>query len=145
MPWNNLPADDRMLVSPAINWSVFELMHRKKFICGTILYTCRQLDRHSRPSFKDVMTVLLQNKSLTQPPKIPPKPQEGGDVIYNTSDMIRILSQEDGIVYYNSSVMIRTPAHESQEGGDVYYSRLEMVHTPADYYNTSSYSKLNHS
>ena len=91
------------------------------------------------------MTVLLQNKSRTQPPKIPPKPLEGGDVIYSTSDMIRTLSQEGGIVYYNSSVMMHTPARESQDGGDVYYSSPEMAHTPADYYNMSSYSKLNHS
>ena len=108
-------------------------------------YACRQLDRHSRPSFKDVITVLLQQDPPTQPPHIPPKPQNDENVYYNTSEMMRTPAHETQDyedVYYNTSEMMRTSAHGSLESGEMYYSTPELVDTSTDYYNTSSYSKL---
>ena len=89
--------------------------------------------------------MLLQQDPPTQPPHIPPKPQNDENVYYNTSEMMRTPAHETQDyedVYYNTSEMMRTSAHGSLESGDVYYSTPELVDTSTDYYNTSSYSKL---
>jgi len=85
--------------------------------------------------------VLLRQDPPTQPPHIPPKPQDDENVYYNTSEMLHIPAQESeeaGDVYYSTPEMICTQAYKSEEGRDVYYSTPEKIHTPTGYYNNIS-------